>query len=88
MIVAHIYGAYTSECSVVGNILTAQITIVALIMLDCPTEMGWHCRALLRIGGSLDQIRFAMDIAKSTCEILGLSLRVPLPPLESIVGTL
>lgn len=71
-----------SELSILSKIETSQITIGALLPLDVPTQVKWHMRGLVRVGGTEEQVRYALDIAKEILEAAQIVLRNPIPSTD------
>ena len=75
LIVCQVYGLYQSEESVLDRVTTSQLSIASMLPMDCPTEVSWHWRGLINNGGTVEQIHYATDIAKSICKATGVELK-------------
>ncbi|KEF60998.1 uncharacterized protein A1O9_02562 [Exophiala aquamarina CBS 119918] len=45
--------------------------MAALLCSDCPDQLLWHTKGLVRHGGSLDQARFAQDLGIAVAQACG-----------------
>ena len=85
-VVQLIYGYYQSETSVVDAVTTSQLNIATLIPMDVAPEVAWHMRGLVRNGGTLEQLRFAADVAIEICRLTDVRLKSRMPVPEEVVN--
>ncbi len=66
-----IYELWISEDAILTNVETQMCNTALLICLDCPTQVLWHTRGIVRHGGSLEQARFAQDLGLAVAKEFG-----------------
>ncbi|PVH73675.1 hypothetical protein DL98DRAFT_659298 [Cadophora sp. DSE1049] len=66
-----IYELWISEDAVLTNVETQMCNTALLTCLDCPTQVLWHTRGIVRHGGSLEQARFAQDLGLAVAKEFG-----------------
>lgn len=79
------YGTYVAELAVLGKIETSQCLIAGLLPMDAPIEVSWHWRGLMKVGGSLEQVKSTTELAKTICDICGVQLRNKLFDVDEVV---
>jgi hypothetical protein len=80
------YGMYMSEFAVLNPVETSQVTLGSLLPLDLPRQVTWHMRGLIRNGGTMDQLKYALDITSEICRELKVDLLAEIPPLSAATG--
>ncbi|GAB7356843.1 hypothetical protein MBLNU459_g7717t1 [Dothideomycetes sp. NU459] len=78
------YGSYMSENAILSPIETSQVTLASLLPLDVPTQVKWHMRGLIRNGGTEEQVRYALEIAKDVVDAAEVSLKHDVPDMSVI----
>lgn len=73
-----------SENTILSPIETSQITLAALLPLDVPTQVKWHMRGLIRNGGSVEQVQYALDIAAKVVDVAEVGLKHGVPDLSVV----
>ena len=81
-----VYGACTADVSVLDRVTTSQVTIAALLPMDAPLQVFWHSKGLINVGGTLEQVHYATDIAKSICDVTRVQLKNNLYDVEHVIG--
>lgn len=76
---------YISEFKIIGPVETSQIVLGSLIPLDVPIQVRWHMRGLRRNGGTTEELKYAVDIAKMISDAMGVTLKTKLPDPCSII---
>ena len=76
---------YLAQVSVLNEVDTQQALIAGLIPMDCPPQVSWHQRGLINFGGTVEQARYATEIAKEICDITGVQLRQKLEDLDKVI---
>lgn len=79
------YGTYVAELSVLGKVETSQCLIAGLLPMDAPIEVSWHWRGLMKVGGSLEQVKTTTELAKTICEISDVRLKNKLFDVDEAV---
>ena len=75
-------GVFLSEESVLSLVDTFVVHIAALVPMDSPTQLVWNMRALLRNGGTLEQLEFARGLSGEVVRLLGWPLTKTVPTLD------
>lgn len=84
-IVDLIYGYYQSDLTIIDAITTSQLNIATLIPMMVTDEVAWHFRGLIRNGGTIEQIDYALGITQDICQMTGVALK-GLPQVEEVVN--
>jgi len=77
---------YMSEFAILNPVETSQVTLGSLLPLDLPRQVMWHMRGLIRNGGTVDQLQYALDITSEICRELNVQLVAEIPPLSVATG--
>lgn len=85
LVVNYVYGLYQSERSVLDDLMISQITIASLLTMDYPTQLGWHMRGWINLGGTKEQVKDVLETAKRIVEECEVSLKNPLPDVEDTI---
>jgi hypothetical protein len=85
--VDYVYGLYQSELSILNEVATSQVTVASLVPMDVVKQLSWHMRGMINLGGSVEQLTNAMDIARKICEITGVVLKNPLPNVQETIAS-
>lgn len=54
--------------------------------MDVTAEVAWHMRGLLRNGGSIDQLKFALDTTMEVCRITDVRLKNQMPNPDDVIN--
>ncbi|EXA34313.1 hypothetical protein FOQG_16685 [Fusarium oxysporum f. sp. raphani 54005] len=66
-----IYQWYFSEDTILGPVETQMCNAAALTCSKCPVQAMWHTRGIIRHSGTIDEARFAQEIALAVAQIYG-----------------
>jgi hypothetical protein len=80
------YGTYVAELAVLGKIETSQCLIAGLLPMDAPIEVSWHWRGLMKVGGTLEQVKYTTEVAKTICDISDVKLKNELFDMDEAVN--
>lgn len=72
-----------SEDRILSNVETQMSNMAALLCSDCPDQLLWHTKGLIRHGGTLDQARFAQDLGLEVAHACGCKLS-KIPEIDEI----
>jgi hypothetical protein len=65
------YEFYFSEPTILSPVETQMCNAAALICSNCPVQAMWHTRGVLRLGGTMEQARFAQEVGLRVAEYFG-----------------
>lgn len=60
---------YVSEDAVLNFVETELVNAAALTCSNCPMQAMWHTRGIVRHGGTIEQAKFAQEIALKIAEM-------------------
>lgn len=64
-----IYEWHFSEDTILSNVETQMCNVAALICSNCPVQVKWHTKGLIRHGGSIEDAQFAHDLGLAIAEL-------------------
>lgn len=62
---------YVSEDAILNFVETELVNAAALTCSNCPMQAMWHTRGIVRHGGTIEQARFAQEVALKIAEMYG-----------------
>lgn len=66
-----IYEWYISDDRILSNVETQMCNAAALICSNCPVQAMWHTRGIVRLGGSMEQAKYAVDLGLAVAKLYG-----------------
>jgi hypothetical protein len=79
------YGTYVSELTVLNRVETSQCLIAGLLPMDAPVEVSWHWRGLMKVGGSLEQVKDTTKLALAICDVCDVHLKKQLFDVDEVI---
>ncbi|KAF9892297.1 hypothetical protein FE257_002074 [Aspergillus nanangensis] len=77
-----IYELWISEDTILSPVETQMCNVGALVCSGSPVQAMWHARGVVRHGGTIEQTRFAQDIALAVGKAYGYRMGEVIPVHE------
>lgn len=73
-----------SENTFLSPVETSQVTLGSLLPLDVQTQVKWHIWGLIRNGGSVEQVQYALQIVGEVVDAAEVRLKHGIPHINVV----